>query len=595
MENRFSKLITKQEAVLKKDNNAFSRVGYGKLILLLAFGICLYFTFIGDNLREFVLADIVLLLAQIVLWVHQGRLQQRIDFSKGIIASNSRNIDRLTGKWIDFSDVGREFIDPDHPYGSDLDVVGKKSLFQFLNTTGTWHGRQAFAGDLLAPNYTKHELLQRQEAIRELSKDIEFANLLEYHLAKIGLDPDAPGLVEDLKDNSSFMGNKAAKLFLTYVPYVTFPFIVCIVILQLHALYPIGIIIALAQTIIWLIGLPKAAKYLGVVIRLPYKLHAYSTVIALLKDRTFSSEKLRQIQADLSTADCSAAEAIKELSKISDKTDIKHNGIIYFLANVFLLWDYNCALLLEKWKARYSPFCENWFVVLGEFESLLCLSKLTNVCDRTCLPSVEEGTKQTIKAAQMGHPLLPNEVRVNNDFICNNAIHIISGSNMSGKTTFLRTVGINLVLAHTGGFVCAAEMLFTPQKIMTSMRIADDLNEGISTFYAELKRIKGIIEMAQKEPNMIFLIDEMFRGTNSIDRLSGAKTVIAKLDELGVAGIITTHDLELCALERQHVRLQNYSFFEHYVDDKICFDYKIKPGKSNTTNAKYLMKLVGII
>jgi DNA mismatch repair ATPase MutS len=200
-----------------------------------------------------------------------------------------------------------------------------------------------------------------------------------------------------------------------------------------------------------------------------------------------------------------------------------------------------------------------------------------------------------MEAQELGHPLIPNDMRVNNDTACKNNIFIISGSNMSGKTTFLRTVGINLVLAHAGSFVCAKQMSFYVTQIMTSMRIVDDLNEGISTFYAEIKRIKGIIELAGKELGMFFLIDEIFRGTNSVDRLNGAKTVLSKLDKIGALGIITTHDLDLCEMVNSYSRIKNFSFSEDYRNNQIYFDYKLKVGKSTTTNAKYLMEMVGIM
>jgi DNA mismatch repair ATPase MutS len=242
---------------------------------------------------------------------------------------------------------------------------------------------------------------------------------------------------------------------------------------------------------------------------------------------------------------------------------------------------------------KYSHIAESWFLALGEFESLLCFSNLPNVCGNTCLPDLTTG--KIISAKEMGHPLIPNASRVNNDVSCNNNIFIVSGSNMSGKTTFLRTVGINLVLCRAGSFVCSKQMRFSAMEIMTSMRIVDDLNEGVSTFYAELKRIKAIIEFSKQTPDMIFLIDEIFKGTNSVDRLIGAKTVLSKLNEMGAIGIITTHDLDLCDIVSQYPRQKNYSFSEYYHDDEIHFDYKIKPGKSTTTNAKYLMKMIGII
>lgn len=589
MQSKFLALMRKHEVDLKKDNVVFNVIGYAKLFLVLLMGVLIYFIFSKGYPLELIISCAAAFIVLVILWVYHNRLHDHINYSKGIISICNRQVDRITGKWTAFEDIGAEFIDAEHAYACDLDIVGKKSLFQLLNTTHTWHGRQAFANDLLRPAYDRRELLERQAAILELSKDIDFASTIQYHLSQIGVDSSAVKLVEELKDKKPFTKHKALKILLTYAPVLTLVFIAGIIVFQQKSLYLTGAIIALIQAIIWIAGMPITQKYLGVMARLPYKLSAYSAVIDILTAQDFSSEKLRQIKAQLNVA----SQAIKDLGKIADKISVKHNGIIYFIVNVVLLWDYECAFLLEEWKEKYSHLAEQWFTAVGEFESLLCFSNLPNTCDNTCLPVMAE-KDNIIEALEMGHLLLPNGVRINNDLQFNSNIFIISGSNMSGKTTFLRTLGVNLLLARTGGFVCAKQMTCSPFEIMTSMRIADDLNEGVSTFYAELKRIKGIIDFAHKKPNMIFLIDEIFRGTNSVDRLTGAKTVISKLNALGVTGMISTHDLELCELANLYGRIKNYSFSEHYKDNGIYFDYKMKPGKSHTTNAKYLMEMVGI-
>lgn len=593
LQNTFNKLNEKHTICLKRNNAIFSVVGYIKLSLVILLGVSVYFIFTKGFLASFIVVGVVELTVLIALWIYHNKLHEAINYSNGIIAINKRHLDRISGNWSDFGDIGEEFYDTEHAYACDLDIVGQKSLFQYLNTTHTWYGRQAFTNDLLCPRYSKDELLNRQAAISELSKDIDFANHMEYYLSKIGIDASAQKLVEELKDKSIFIKSKIVKYILMYAPILTFIFFAAIIAFQLKNLYMIGVTNALVQMILWLIGMPKTQSYLQAISGLPYKLSAYSDIIGILKEKDFTSSKLKDIQASLGTSDLSAAQAIKELDKISDKVSVRHNGIICFILNVLLLWDFECAILYEEWKSKYAHLAESWFLAMGEFESLLCFSNLPNVCSNTCLPVIVTG--KNVSAQDIGHPLILNDTRVNNDVSCNNNIFIISGSNMSGKTTFLRTVGINLVLGRAGSFVCARQMQFSLMDIMTSMRIADNLNEGISTFYAELKRIKSILELAKKEKNMIFLIDEIFRGTNSVDRLSGAKIVISKLNGLDAIGIITTHDLDLCELANQYVRIKNYSFSEHYMNNKILFDYKMKPGKSNTTNAKYLMEIVGIL
>jgi len=592
LQDKFSSIIKEHEARLKKYNVVSNIVGYIKLLFVLLLGVSLYFLFTKSFPTMLIIISLIELVVLIGFWIYHSKIHNKIDYSSSIISINKRHLDRISGQWSDFVDIGEEFVDFEHPYSSDIDIVGKKSVFQFLNTTHTWHGRQAFANALLQPNFSTEELIKRQNAIIELSTDINFSNHMEQNFSKIGTDHASQKLVEELKDNRLFIKNKVIKFLLVYIPIITLVAIAAISIFRQKNLYIAAALIAITQGFIWVAGMLKTKKYTDAVLRLPYKLRTYSVVIEIIKNRHFNSEKLKEIQSLLGTSEQSAAEAIKGLSKISDKVSVRSNGLVWSILNVFLLWDYSCAIMFEDWKKKYAPFAEKWFLALGEFESLLCFSNLPNIYGNTCIPSII-GEKM-IEANELGHPLIQADICVNNNVSCENNIFIISGSNMSGKSTFLRTVGINLVLGRAGSFVCAKQMSFSQMKIITSMRIADDLNEGISTFYAELKRIKSIIALAQKEPNIIFLIDEIFRGTNSKDRFSGAKTVISKLNKMGVIGIITTHDLDFCTISEQYPRIKNYSFSEYYRDNQIHFDYKMKVGKSTTTNAQYLMKMVGI-
>jgi len=354
-------------------------------------------------------------------------------------------------------------------------------------------------------------------------------------------------------------------------------------------------------------------KYLGVMARLPYKLNKYVKVIDILTSRDFDSARLNNIKSRLAVA----SEAIRELEKIDNKLSVRANPMIYFVLGWVLLWDFHCALLLERWRARYSCHASDWFLAIGEFESLMSFSHLPNVCTNVCLPRVVD-TSNVLSAQNLGHPLLSCSNRVCNDVAFDNNIFIISGSNMSGKTTFMRTVGVNLLLARLGSFVCAQEMTCSRFDIVTSMRNIDDLNAGVSSFYAELTRVKLVLDTCEKHTRLLklpearenvsesgassirksnsilFLIDEIFKGTNSVDRLAGADAVISKLARVGATGMVSTHDLELCELADMHERIENHSFCEHYQNGRIFFDYKIRKGRSQTTNARFLMEMVGL-
>lgn len=592
MEDIFISAIHNEENILARNKKLYNSVGIIKLILFSMFAICIYFIIIQQEDMPFKLTGSVLLILQIASWLYHAVLGSRIEHAEGIIAINQRHLDRISGKWTEFSDIGEEFIDSEHPYGCDLDIVGKKSLFQFLNTTHTWHGRQAFANDLLYSAYTRQQIKQRQEAVRELAQNSSLSCELEYLFSKVGSDSSSEKLVQELQNGHPFMKNRFLRFFLTYLPVLLFLFIGLSLIFHLKQFYYPAFLCMTFQLFLWALGIAATNKYVSSINRLPFRLNAYKDVLKLIENTRFSAPELQQIQANLISLDVSAAQAIKELVKITDKVNIRSNPLFYFFLNALLLWDYECAFMLESWKAKYARHCEKWFLAFGELESLLCFAAMPNVCSHTCFP--QHSDRRGITAAEIGHPLLNNSSRVTNHLELNDTILIISGSNMSGKTTYLRSIGINIVLARAGGSVCAKEMLCSDLHIITSMRIADNLSEGISTFYAELKRIKRILDAAGQDSDTLFLIDEIFRGTNSVDRLCGARTVITKLNQLNVIGMITTHDLDLCELQKEMSGIQNFSFSEYYKNGQICFDYKMQPGKSKTTNARYLMELIGI-
>lgn len=594
MKNKeFELQIKKYEEILEGQNEIYKKIGYIKLGHVLFVGWIIYLIFTGEASAITLIISSVVAVMLVAFWIYHEKLKQQIKYGEGMIAINWCHLDRISGNWSGFADVGSEFVNYDHPYASDLDIVGKKSIFQFLNTTHTWHGRQKFADDLLNPSYSGDEITQRQVAITELSEDIAFSNHIEYMFGQIGVHAGAKVIAKRLENGELFMKNAFLKSLVVYFPLLTLFLAGFSFLTKQTVLYPIVVILFLGQLLVWLLSFLKVTKYLEDVAHLSYNLDKYSQVIHEVQHRDFNSEKLVEIQKCLAGSEITASVAIKELGQISSRANLRQNVMPWIILNMTLLWDLVTAIRFEAWKQKYAEHAESWFIALGEFESLLSFSHFPNVTSQTCLPTVV--SDKTVEAKRLGHPLIINDKRVTNNVACKNNIFIISGSNMSGKTTFMRTVGVNLVLARTGSFVCAEEMNFSQLEIMTSMRIADNLSEGISTFYAELKRIKGIIDMAISKPEMLFLIDEIFRGTNSVDRLVGAKTILEKLNELGVVGMITTHDLELCEMTNEYQRIKNYSFSEHYTENEIQFDYKMKAGVSTTTNAKYLMKMMDII
>jgi len=284
------------------------------------------------------------------------------------------------------------------------------------------------------------------------------------------------------------------------------------------------------------------------------------------------------------------------LSKILNAADVRNSPMAHLFANAIMLWDFQCIINADRLKKNYGRFFGVWIETIGRFEALSSLSIIWFENPQWVYPDVSED-ELLLKGDGLAHPLLHHSERITNDFPVQygGTVAIITGSNMSGKSTFLRTVGINLVLALAGAPVCALSFRCSPVRIYTSMRINDDLSSRVSTFYAELLRIKKMVEAVRRGENVVFFLDELFRGTNSQDRHDGAVAVLNALSNHKSIGIISTHDLQLCELSRiDDKKYVNYHFREHYKDGSITFDYKLNSGESKTKNAMFLIKMIGI-
>ncbi|MFX0549517.1 MutS-related protein [Hathewaya histolytica] len=592
--NRFSKKIKEHDKKILEYSKRCNLFSILRLITMIS-SINLTYRVLKWNFNKaYFLVLLLLYMAFIFLMIIHRRTKERLNFSKEIIEINKRYLSRITGKWTEFKDIGDEFIDEAHRYSSDLDIFGEKSLFQMINITNTKEGRESLAKSLMNPSYKKEEIVLRQEAIKELHDKLYLCEEMEYitrkHKDKLN---KSERLIKYGEDSEVLIKSKILNTLIYTLPLITVPLGAFILLLKLQSLYNLIPIIIIIQISIWGINFMKLNNILGELGLFKYNIDTYVHMLKLIEKEEFKSQKLKSIKSDLFSEKNSALIAIKKLDNIFEKVNLRYNGLLYLGLNALLLWDYQCVFSLEAWKRQYGCEIRKWLYHIGEVESLMSLSVLTHIEEDITFPKINSEGKLAVNAKKLGHPLINGKDRIDNDVSMDNKIFIITGSNMSGKTTFLRTIGINLVLAYSGAPVFAREMTCSILDIFTSMRISDDLKNGISTFYAELIRIRDIIKNSNDGKKMIFLIDEIFRGTNSMDRILGAKNVLLNLNNEKVIGSITTHDLELCELDKYN-RINNYHFSEYYKDDKIYFDYKIKDGKSTTTNAKYLMKIVGI-
>lgn len=593
VEEKFKKRIEKFEEEINLYKKSSDKIGYLRLVTAIGAGCFIYKLFKDSILVSNVIISALLLLAFIGLIIYHGIIKEKIQAAEAMISINNKYIKRISGEWISFKDIGAEFIDREHPYSFDLDIVGEESVFQLINITSTWKGRNRLAEVILNSRLGAQEIIKRQKAVEELKNKLELCQQMEYEgKRKDGALENPEKLLSVIRDKSKLFKHNGVKKVLYCMPMVTIPVSIVILVFKLSNLYDLITIFLVLQLLIWAIGLMKISKTFSAISYFKGALENYEGILKLLEDQKFESEMLEEIYEKLFSKDKSAAKAIKELTRIAEKIDIRSNGFFFIALNGLFLWDYQCVFSIESWKEKYSDVIEEWLSAIGEIEALMSISVLNHISDEVVFPIIEN-EPMIFEAEDLGHPLIAEEARISNSVDMSRSIFIITGSNMSGKTTFLRTIGINLVIAYCGGAVYSRKMRCSKMNMYTSMRITDDLKAGISTFYGELIRIKEIIEGAERHENMIFLIDEIFRGTNSRDRIEGALAVIKNLNKEGVMGAITTHDLELCVLDKAE-RIKNFHFEEYYRDNKIYFDYKLKSGVSKTTNAKYLMKIIGI-
>ena len=589
MRQKFETRIGKEQEKIKKENVNFNIFGTLRLI---SFAMIVFFAYkyVKKPINTFLYLLVLSVVLFIAFIIYHSKIRERLDFSKKIIGINERYLSRMDGSWVDFKDTGQEFVDKNHRYSSDLDIVGKRSLFQLINLTHTFYGRKIFANDLLESGYSKSEIEERQEAVKELKSKLDFCQELELKASSENIK--SPQRMVGYFNEKKQAFSKTTSLFLRFVPVFTILSSLIIIALGVESLYRLVFFLFAIQALLWIVGMGKNNSILNNISYLSGNLEDYVEILKLIEEEEFKSSLLKRIKSKLFW-DKASLDGIKKLQMINQRINIRSNGLLYILFNVLFLWDYQSSIALEEWKLKFGRNVENWLQSIGKIESLSSLAVPLQIEEGLTFPSINQ-ENFAIEAKDIGHPLINKKERIYNDILIDDQIIIVTGSNMSGKTTFLRTIGINIVLTNAGAASFSSSLSLPIMDLYTSMRIVDDLKNKISTFYGELLRIKDILEYSKDHKSTFFLIDEIFRGTNSEDRIYGAKNVLRNLNNSGLMGAITTHDLELCDLANNNPRVVNYNFRENYVDGKINFDYKIRKGRSTSTNAKHLMELVGI-
>jgi len=536
----------------------------------------------------------IALIAFLYLIVKHNRISREQKKLNCMADINRRYIDRMNSDWVNFSDCGQEFVNASHPYTGDLDIFGPKSLFQWVNTANTYYGRKMLCELLENPDKNTYAIEKRQKAVKELSEKLDFCQELQCEgMLATDAANDPEKMLSYTEDKlKRFKNDWVINLFYISPASVILTFTLYFLGSRIPVFVPL--LLLCIQMSVCAVGYRRNIEIIGAVSGLKKNLDAFGNLLQRIEQEEFTDEYLSGLRQEFFTNNSPASASIKQLEKIANAIDIRFSTVLYFVLNFGLLWDYHCVFALEDWKRLYGGQIRKWLEIVGQIEAISSLAVIGHMYPEWVFPifSKKDLIFSTVK---MGHPLIPENKCVCNDFEINKGACVITGSNMSGKTTLLRTVGINLVLAYSGAPVFAQKMECSVMDIFTSMRVRDDLNSGISTFYAELLRIKMMIEYSKKEQPMIYMIDEIFMGTNSLDRITGARSVLKNLNKSWIIGLISTHDFELCDLEKEsQENIKNYHFTEQYINNEIKFDYMLRPGRSRTTNARYLMKMVGI-
>lgn len=578
---------------LEKLNHTINRLSNVRLTLFLAgcaLTIFLYMTQ-SSSLGLAMLLFTVVSFVAIVFW-HQ-KLRTKRNYIQVLYEIYDRGVKRLAGDWKSFPDTGEEFKDAAHQYSEDLDLFGSNSLFQWINTAKTYRGREKLKDWLTKPPVEGSTIQQKQEASKELAKNLSWRHRFMADAGSTKHQLNSPTrIIEWAKTYDTTYLRPVVLILARALPLITLTFLLLYFLTsRVSFWYPLAG--AFIQTIILFAGKERGSA-LEAVYAYKDSIKIYEKMLERFEKRIFTSNYLKDLKKGLFDRDGRAAfQQIKKLSGLAELISNRGNSM-FLVINILTLWDIQCMIALESWKEKSGRSLGRWVDTVAELEGLASLAIVYFDHQEWALPEIISENSGLV-AVNMGHPLLANTTYNDLAMEKRSGILLITGSNMSGKSTLLRTVGINLVLAYAGAPVCAKHFSCSMMQIYSCMRVSDNLGENISSFYAELLRIKQIVTATKTERKIFFLLDEIFKGTNSQDRHAGAKVLIRQLSKAGAMGMVSTHDLELGDLERESERkIRNYHFREFYKNDEIHFDYKLRPGISTTRNAMYLIKMAGI-
>jgi energy-coupling factor transporter ATP-binding protein EcfA2 len=588
-QDRVSNYSGKKEKIAKRLNILI-------LLRLTCFLALVYGTYkIGsENMLYGGIFFIVLFSLFIFIVIKHLKTKYNLSIIENLIDVNKKEIEALRGQIGNF-EHGQEFNDPNHEYSNDLELFGDKNLFQFLNRTSTYSGKNQLAHWLLNPLQNKDEIKKRQEGIKEIKDMIEWRQRFAAigHMIKIKQYDDG-SLISWSKEEHHMPRESFLRLFIYLSPFL---------ILGSLTLYILGLIPIGYTILLLLVNRGVLFKYSRDIMNFHTRvtnqlktLKNYSRLFRHIEKKEFKSSSLGSLKEDLSTQASPSSMVIHKLYKITDALDASSNIFVELFLNTIFFYNIHLVFRLESWHKKNAASIEKWLVTVGNFDAYSSLGNYYYNNSDFTFPTLNESVP--LKAKQIGHPLIGSQQRVSNSFDIDEKgkVFIITGANMAGKSTFLRTIGVNLVLAMNGAPVCAEELQFKITRIFTSMTITDSLAMNQSYFYAEVKRLRQLIDMASSAENILVLLDEILTGTNTRDKEIASKEFLKRLIKLKITSIIATHDLSLTTLEKDYPeKIQNKSFEVDMINGEMKYDYTIRDGIAKNMNALELLRNMKLI
>ena len=582
----YSEQFNHHSGIAKDLNKQLLRLSSLRLFIFIVTSIAIYFAFQYWQLA--VAIGVVGAVLFLFLLSRNTDLKRKRNLHKALSVINADELEIAAGQFHQRPN-GTVFQNPQHYYSLDIDLFGTGSFFQFINRTVIPEGTQLLANELTAN--TINDITHRQNAIKELGGMPKWRQFYSATASLVHVETPAKSVIHWLDNHKSIFKN-----WMRFIPLVFTLLSVGFVVLSFIELVSANVVFYWLLLGLFITGIyVKRVNHLAVnTDKVKDTFRQYASLLDQIENQTFQSDLLKAKQQKIQSQDEKASTVFAKLSKSLDALDNRNNVFSAIIGNGFFLTDIKNSFKIEQWITTYGHKVSDWFEVVSFFDAYNSLGNYVFNHPQYGFPEIID-SKEAISAKALGHPLLDETKRVSSDLeIHNQEFFIVTGANMAGKSTFLRTVSLHIVMANVGLPVCATSSKYNPVKLITSMRTTDSLTDDSSYFFSELTRLKFIVDEIAKEPYFIVL-DEILKGTNSTDKAIGSRKFVEKLVATHATGIIATHDLSLCEIETELEPVKNYYFDAQIVNDELFFDYKFKKGICQNMNASFLLKKMEIV